>query len=245
MQTVIESILTNYEIFGSKNRKSVLILHGWGQSIENWKTVAQKISEKYRVILLDFPGFGSSSQSEHAFDLQNYSEFVNNFIEANKLKDLILIGHSFGGKISIKLTSETPVIKQLFLISPSGIENKSFIVILKTLIFKILKNSLFWLPQNVKEKYVLIFGSRDYKNAGNMRETFKKVIGEKIDLSAKKINIPTIIIWGENDKELGLKNALKLKSLIKNSTLRVLWGIGHSPNIESPEKLANLLSEYL
>lgn len=245
MQTVIDGVLTNYEVLGSKNQKTVLILHGWGQSIENWKTIAQKIANRYRVYLLDLPGFGSSSQSDHTFGLEEYTKYVNDFIKNENLKELALIGHSFGGKVSVNLASESPAIKQLFLISPSGIENKSFIVILKTLIFKMLKYSLFWMPQDIKEKYVLIFGSRDYKSAGNMRETFKKVIGEKVDQSARKINIPTIIIWGENDKELGLKNALKLKGLIKNSTLRVLWGLGHSPNIESPEKLANLLLEYL
>jgi pimeloyl-ACP methyl ester carboxylesterase len=245
VQTVIDGILTNYEILGSKNPESALILHGWGQSSENWKAVADRLSAKYSVILLDLPGFGSSSQSEIAFDIQAYSDFVDKFIDKIALSHLILIGHSFGGKISIKIAAENPKIDSLFLISPSGIENKSIMAIVKTIISKILKVFLFWMPQKFREKYIRILGSRDYVSAGKMRDTFKKIVNEKVISSAKKINVPTIIIWGDKDSELSLKNAKSLKNLIRNSTLRVLWGLGHSPNIEAPEKLVNLLFEYL
>jgi pimeloyl-ACP methyl ester carboxylesterase len=245
VQIVIDGILTNYEILGSNNQKSILILHGWGQSLENWRVIAEKLSTTHKVILLDLPGFGSSSQANTVFNIKSYSNFVNNFINKIGLKNMILIGHSFGGKISIKLASSCSKVSKLFLISPSGIENKSFVVIIKTLIFKILKLFLFWLPNNIKDKYVLIFGSRDYKNAGAMRQTFKNVIADKMIIDAQRINIPTIVIWGETDTELNLKNAKILKNLIENSTLRVLWGVGHSPNIETPDKLVNLLFEYL
>lgn len=245
MQTVIDNILTNYEILGSKNQKNILILHGWGQSLENWKFVANKLSENYMVVLLDLPGFGSSSQPNSTFGMQEYSNFVNEFINKMKLENIILIGHSFGGKISIEIASENSKIDQLFLISPSGIENRSFIVNIKNIISKILRVLLFWLPEKFKENYRFIIGSRDYINAGKMREIFKKVINEKMISYAENIDLPTIIVWGEKDEELNLKNAKLLKSLIKNSTLRILWGVGHSPNIESPEKLVNLLSEYL
>jgi pimeloyl-ACP methyl ester carboxylesterase len=207
--------------------------------------VAEQLSSKYKVVLLDLPGFGSSTQSTEVFDIQKYSEFIDEFINKLSLNHIILIGHSFGGKLSIKITSENSKIDKLFLISPSGIENKSLIVLIKTIIFKVLKVLLFWIPEHYKEKYILIFGSRDYVNAGTMRKTLKKIVNEKVTQFAININTPTIIIWGEKDTELNIKNAKLLKSLITNSTLRILWGVDHSPNISATERLSELLLEYL
>lgn len=245
MQTVIQGILTNYTILGSKNPKTILILHGWGQNLENWKGVAEHLSSKYKVVSLDLPGFGSSTQPIDVFDIQKYSDFVNEFIDKLSLFRLTLIGHSFGGKISIKIAADNPKIDKLFLISPSGIEDRPFFVKVKAAIPKILKIFLFWLPQSLKEKYIQTLGSSDYKNAGEMRETFKKIVGTRVTTFAERIEIPTIIIWGEKDTELNFKNAKLLKSLITNSTLRILWGVDHSPNISATEKLSELLLEYL
>lgn len=245
MQTVIDNILTNYEILGSKNQKTILILHGWGQSLENWRYVANKLSEKYKVVLLDLPGFGSSSQPEKSFNTQDYSDFIIKFVKKVNIDRFILVGHSFGGKISIKLASQNNNIEKLFLISPSGFEDISFLGTLKIYIAKIINLLFFWLPQNVKEKIVYTFASQDYINAGKMLETFKKVVHEKAAFDATKIAVPTIIVWGEYDKEVKLNTSRILKGLIHNSILRILWGVGHSPNIEVPEKLVNLLLEYL
>lgn len=245
MQAVIDGILTNYEILGSNNPKDILILHGWGQSLENWRIVAKNLNSKYRVILLDLPGFGSSSFPGDNYHTADYSEFVSKFINKLDLSNLILIGHSLGGKIAIKNSATNLKIKDLFLISPSGINDKGFVAKIKIFIINIFKFFTSWLPKKIKDKLINIFASSDYSRAGRMRKIFKNVVDEKVIDEAKKIIIPTVIIWGENDQEVDFKTSKILKSLIKNSTLRVLWGLGHSPNIESPKKLTNLLFEYL
>lgn len=245
MQIVIKEILTNYEVFGVQNKKTILILHGWGQNIENWRIVAYKLSEKFKVVLLDLPGFGSSSIPNSIFTTHDYSIFVNEFINKINIDNYILIGHSFGGKIAIKNSVEKHRISKLFLISPSGIDKKSFLTEIKIILTKILRVFGFWVPKSIIKKFLTIFASSDYINSGEMHNIFKSVVSEKVVLDAKKIKCPTIIMWGENDKEINIKTSKILKSLIKNSTLRILWGMGHSPNIENPEKLSLLLLEYL
>lgn len=245
MQTVINNILANYEVLGSNNQKTILVLHGWGQSLENWRIVAEKLAKEYKVFLLDLPGFGGSSIPIVTFGIQEYSEFIDKFVKKMNLNNFMLIGHSLGGKIAIKNSVGNSKIKWLFLISPSGIDSKSYLTKIKIIFIKIAKIFLFWIPGSMKNKYLNIFASPDYISAGSMRKIFKKVVDEKVVLDAKDILVPTFIIWGENDKEIDIKNSKILKDLIKGSTLRILWGIGHSPNIEAPEKLSSLLLEYL
>lgn len=245
MQTVINNILTNYEVLGSNNQKAILIMHGWGQSLENWRIVAKKLAKEYKVFLLDLPGFGGSSVPTVTFGIKEYSEFIDEFVKKMNIDNFILIGHSLGGKIAIKNSVKNSNVERLFLISPSGIDNKSYLTKIKIIFIKIAKIFLFWIPESIKNKYINIFASPDYISAGSMRKIFKKVVDEKVVLDARDISIPSFIIWGENDKEINIKNSKILKGLIKGSTLRILWGTGHSPNIEAPEKLSNLLLEYL
>jgi len=245
MQAVINDILTEYNILGLKNNEDIIIIHGWGQSSKDWEYVAQTLSDKYRVVVLDLPGFGGSSLPPKPYNTEMYAKFIKNFIEKLGLRKVILIGHSLGGKISICLSAGSTNIKKLFLIAPSGIENKSVITIVKIILVKILKVFLFWLPLKIRQKYVYLLGSRDYLNAGEMRETLKKVINENVTKQAAKIKVPTVIVWGEKDEEVNLKTSKKLRGLIKNSTLRIIWGERHSVNIESPDKLLSILADYL
>lgn len=245
MQTVVNNILTNYEVFGEESANPVLILHGWGQSLTNWTQVANKLSERHRIIILDLPGFGSSSLPSESFGIKEYSSFVKNFISKIGLKNPVLIGHSLGGKIAMHLSSNVDFITKLILISPSGIGSRPFFINIKIIILKTLKLLFFWSPITLKEKIVKLFASEDYKLSGNLKETFKKIVNQNVEKDTQKITIPTLIVWGENDKELNPKNSKLLKRLIKNSIIRIVWGAGHSPNIEVPDKLSNLLSEYI
>lgn len=246
MQTVIDGTLINYTSFGSHNHQEILILHGWGQNSKDWEYIAQKLSVRYSVTTLDLPGFGGSSNPPYAFNSLDYSEVVKEFVKKLGLKNLIIIGHSFGGKIAIMLAAENKLnINKLFLISPSGIENKSIFTNTKSLIVKFLLKFFFWVPDKLRFKFSRLFASRDYLNSGQLKGTIRNIINENVVNFAKKIFIPTIIIWGENDEEVPLTTAKYLKYLIKGSVLRILWGERHSVNIENPDKLYSLLSEYL
>lgn len=245
MQIVIDDILTNYEVFGEKNSKTIFILHGWGQNISNWLVVAGLLSDKFKVILLDLPGFGSSSLPTKSFDIFDYYLFVNKFIQRMDLHKFILVGHSMGGKISIILAANPNKIDQLILISPSGIDKQSYFIKIKIYIFRLFKSFIFLLPMIYQEKIRNFFSSEDYKESGALRDSFKKIVSKQVIPEAKKIETKTLIIWGELDKEVNLKTSKILKRLISKSLLRIIWGHGHSLNIECPDKLASLILEYI
>lgn len=245
MQTVIDNILLNYEVYGPQNTKTILILHGWGQNILHWKTVAELLSADYKIFLVDLPGFGSSSLPSRPFGVDEYSQLFKKFINKLDIKELILIGHSVGGKIAIKIATISDNLDQLFLIAPSGIGKQSIYTKCKIIFFKFLKNAFFYLPEKVTNQVIMLFSSKDYINSGKLKDTFKKIVNENVEKEASTIKVKTTIIWGEKDDQLKLKNAKLLKKLINRSTLRVVWKVGHSPNIEAPQKLADLIIENI
>lgn len=242
MQTTIDNYLINYKVFGDKNKKDILILHGWGQSAKDWEKVAIRLGQKYRIFVPDLLGFGSFKKGEINYSFEDYLSFVSSLIKKFKLKNYILIGHSFGGKLAIAHTSKNnSAVSKLILISPSGIEERGVFTRLKIILIKIFK----FLPWTNAFKGVAYLYSYDYKTAGKLLPTFKRVAPIKVDKEAKKISSDTLIIWPERDEQVNLKWSKKLKRLIPGSELRVLWKANHSPHITDPDRLLRIINEYL
>lgn len=242
MQTTIDNYLINYKFFGGKNRKNLLILHGWGQSAEDWEKVAKQLGQRYRVFVPDLLGFGSFKKGKTNYCFEDYLSFVSSFTKKLKLKNYILIGHSFGGKIAIGYAfKNNKAVNKLILISPSGIEERSIFTKIKMILIKFFK----LLPGSSTFKGVNFLYSYDYKTAGILLPTFKNVAPINVEEKAKKIKSDTLIIWPEKDEQLNVKWSKKLMGLIPNSTLRILWKTDHSPHLTNPDKLLRTLDEYL
>src|SRR5581483_11907029 len=116
MQTIIDGLLANYEIKGEKNKNSILILHGWKRSLNDWQEVAKTLSSKNKVIILDLPGMGASSKPNTPFNTYDYADFVDKFIAKLQLKNVTLVGHSFGGRTAIIQASKNKAISKLVLV---------------------------------------------------------------------------------------------------------------------------------
>lgn len=245
MQTVIDDILVNYEILGTRNSEVILMLHGWKRNLKDWKIIAEKLSANKKLVLVDLPGFGSSSAPKMGFDTYDYAKLINALIRKLKLYNITLVGHSFGGKVAVVVASKNDSIKKLILVDASGIDEKSFISSLKIILSKIIKPVTKFLPEKVGDFVFNSLASSDYKNAGNLKDSFKKIVRQDVEKEATKIKIPTLIIWGDKDNEVTTNSAKKFKSLIANSTLRIVWNAGHDPFLEKPDKFLEILREFL
>lgn len=246
MQTVIDEFLLNYEVYGSKNKQNLLVLHGWGRSLDEWRPFADFFSKKFKVIIVDLPGFGKSSfSSQKSLNTQDYALILDKFIDKLNLESVILIGHSFGGKISVVISSHNSKVEKTILISASGIKNKSLVLKIRVFLSKMFKPFVHQLPLRIRKTIYNLILPTDYYEAGSMREIFKKVVTDQINNEAQSISIPVLIIWGNNDKTLPVENAKEFKKLIKNSRIRIVWGAGHDPNLEKPEKLKEIIEEVL
>ncbi len=251
-EVFINGIKTSYKIAGLG--PAVLILHGWGASSDSWLQI-QKIlvAQGYKVICPDFPGFGKSQTPPRPWNLTDYGNWLNDFLSFLNFKKISIIAHSFGGRVAIKFVVNYPKkTEKLILYASAGlkiepdIETKIILFLAKigNIIFafkplRILKNS-------IRKLFYILIGHRDYLKADNiMRGTMKKVLGEDLLPELSKIKVKTLIVWGKKDKIVPVKYAYIFKENIKNSQLEILPKVAHSPHLENPEKLLEIITRFL
>ena len=117
MRKLIKNINVNYELYGEGN-DTIVLLHGWGQNIEMMKPIGDNLRREHQILIIDLPGFGLSDEPDFPWTLYDYVEMLKEMIESLKLKNIILMGHSFGGKISLLYASMYPVKKIVVFGSP-------------------------------------------------------------------------------------------------------------------------------
>ena len=251
METIIDGMKINYVEQGQG--EPVLMLHGWGSSILPFTAIINLLSIKYRVIAVDFPGCGKSDTMKEAWTVDDYCDFVLKFCTELSIENPILIGHSHGGRVIMKLVGERLLNppKVIFLDSAGLIPKKSFKKKMKIATFKTVKRIL-TLPLIRKfsgkllEKARNYFGSSDYKSAPEvLRKTMVNVVNTDLRHLLPNFDCPTLLIWGENDTDTPLRDAKIMESLIKDSGLCVIKNAGHFAFLDNPVQTAAILKSFL
>ena len=237
----VNGVNINYVMYGDRKHSTLVFLHGWGQNIEMMKRLADNFKNIFNILILDLPGFGLSSEPTYAWSVYDYSDAIHNLIEHLKLKNVSLIGHSFGGKVSIVYSSKYSVDKLVLLASPfkKEVENLS----LKTKVLKSLVKvpGLKTLGNSMKKR----IGSTDYKNASDMmRNVLVKTVNTDVSNDAKKISCPTLLIWGTNDPAVSIERAYELENLIKDSAVIKFEGASHYAYLEHLNEIVNILNSF-
>jgi pimeloyl-ACP methyl ester carboxylesterase len=248
-KTIFVKGLKTYYKIGGKG-ESFLILHGWGGSSKSWEKVMKILSLKFKVICPDLPGFGKSDIPSEIWNLDDFKDWLKEFVDKLALENFFLLGHSFGGRVSIKFSISFPErVKKLFLLNSAGIKQDltlkdKIIINLSKFGKKLISGSKF--QDKISKLFYFIFGIKDYSRAqGTMKEIMKKVIEEDLLPCLSKIQTETIIIWGKEDKIVHLKYGFLFKEHIKNSKLEIIPKVGHSPHLKDPEKLVEVLISHL
>jgi len=235
------------------NQYPLLILHGWGSNSERWQKVTEILKEKgVEAEALDLPGFGITPSPEKPWTREDYINWIFQKAKEKNWGKFNLLGHSFGGGLSIKIAINFPEkIEKLILCAPAIIRRKR----LKTYLFYWLAyfgKKIFSLPglkylQPYAQKMIYkLAGARDYYVAdGTMKETMKKLHEENLEEVLEKIKVPTLIVWGEKDDVLPVKDARELKEKIEGAKLRIISGAKHSPHRETPEELAEIIYQFV
>lgn len=245
----IDGIELFYKTAGSG--EPLLILHGWGASSVSWTRIIEEMAGKeYELIVPDLPGFGKTLPPEKTWGNKDYAEFIVKFLEKLNMKDMNVLGHSFGGGIALRLAAEhDKYVKKLILNDAAIIRkiNLNFRQKVSRFLSKIgSKISIDGLYPVFSKIVYAIAGNYDYYNANpRMKEIFKKIVNEDLTFLLHKVRQPTLVVWGENDLATPLNDALKISDSIKDSELRVLAGVGHNCHRTDPGKLAKIIINFL
>ncbi|MDO8461042.1 MAG: alpha/beta hydrolase [bacterium] len=220
-------------------KKSVLILHGWGLSGKVYSKLFELFKkEGYRVYAPDLPGFGSESLKK-TMNLDDYVYFIYNFIKEHKLEKVILIGHSFGGRVAIKYAWKYPQnVSKLILTGVPIIRKKSFIKQIAYLVAVFGGKVFSVFPKKLKEFFrktlYFVIGEWDYYKSGPLKEVFKNIIGEDLVSYVKEIKIPILLVWGENDGIVPVSDTKKIIEYMSNVKSVVVSNNGHKLPYENP-----------
>lgn len=239
-----------YEKYGNF-KKNIIILPGWGETRKTFDSMINKLKKEYTVYIIDYPGFGYSSYIKKELTIYDYSNIVYNFIKDNKIKNITIISHSFGGRISSILIGKNKLkIDKLILLDVAGIKRIKIKILLKRYLYKILKFITIFFPLNTKyklrKKLFNYFSSSDYKVLPKyMYNTFKNIIKENLYKYYKNITIPTLIIWGEKDKDTPLKDGILLNKKIKNSKLLIYNNCSHFTYLEEANIINNEIYSFI
>ena len=250
MTVKISDINVNYFAEGSPDSETALVmLHGWGSNIELFKNCAAPISAKYFVTAPDMPGFGGTPEPPAAWNVDDYTDFVIEYIKALGLKRVILLGHSFGGRVIIKLVNRKDLpftVEKLILVDSAGIRpEKTEQQLKKEKVMKLGKKLLSASPRLI-EKMQSMVGSADYKAASPlMREVLINVVNEDLSHLLPHITQETLLVWGTADTATPVSDAEKMEQLIPNAGLARIEGAGHYSFLENPVLFNAIIKSYL
>lgn len=242
MKFSVNDVEINYINYGNKKGKDIVLLHGWGQNIAMMKPVGDGLSKENNIYIIELPGNGESTEPKYAWRLIDYVDALHTMFEELKIKKPILIGHSNGGEISLLYASMYEVEKVVAISSP-------FRPIIKKLSLKtkILKTAKKIPILNKLEEFAKRHtGSLEYRTATPiMREILVNSVNTDLTDEVKKIEAPTLIIWGTNDDTVPIEDAYDLEKLIKDAGVVAFEGCTHYAYLERLGQTLNIIRNFI
>ena len=236
----IDGVSLHYRDSGEETLKPVIIMHGWGCNVDTVASIENIFRGKMRVLNVDLPGHGQSTEPPSVWGVEDFTAMMEKFISKLGLAHPSLVGHSFGGRISLLLSSRNYVGKVL-LVDAAGIKPKrGFNYYRKVYTFKAIKNLLMLVLGREKgleavEKMRAKKGSADYRSSSpRMRAVMSRCVNEDLKHVMPAIKAPTLLIWGEDDTATPLSDAITMKRLIPNAGLVSFPGCGHYSFLDNP-----------
>lgn len=247
--TLSSGIHLKYHDVGPKEGKTLVLIHGMGDSSRAWYLIGPELLKTYRLIAPDLPGHGLSEVPACCYKIENYEKDIAELLDSLKIDKAVFVGHSMGAFIAQRFAADYPArVEKLILISSSdsaagnkeldyvagaaqtsrGTQNSKFTDHWWTI------TTVMPVPESLASK------------AKNERENIPKDVwnadvkimmdqNQKPDLA--KINVPTLILWGEKDKIFSKADQDRLHSEIAHSEFKEYAGAGHTVQWEMPAEV--------
>lgn len=248
----IDGLKMHYSESGPENAPAVLLMHGWGCNHSTVASIENFLNRKLHVFNVDLAGHGQSDEPSGVWGIEDYTVQMEKFIKSLDIESPILIGHSFGGRISILMASRHPEIRKVILVDSAGIKPKRKPkYYLKVYSFKMMKKLLpLILGKKRGEAKIAEMrnkaGSADYNNSSPvMKAVMSKCVNEDLKSVMPAIKASTLLIWGDNDTATPLSDAKTMEKLIPDAGLVSFPGCGHYSFLDNPSGFRAVVGEFL
>jgi len=257
----LDGIKVRYLESGKGEKNHILFIHGLGSAADRWMKIPEALSD-FHSMAIDLPGFGESDKPVNInYTINEFRKFIISFLKEVSFNDekTTIIGHSLGGYIASEIAIQHQNnVNQLVLIDPSGTLNEP-----TPILNEYLDAAMSPTIDNVRkafEKMVadpkrvpsqLVEGFIRRINMPNAKDAFKSTLANsattQIGLERlRQINkIPTLILWGADDRVIPLEHSKVFKDTILDSQLEIIEDAGHAPFAEKPEQVSKILKEFL
>jgi 2-hydroxy-6-oxonona-2,4-dienedioate hydrolase len=243
---------------GDSRRKEILVLlHGLGASADRWSYVSPTLSKYYQLIIPDIVGFGYSDKPTVEYTMDFFVSFFEDFLRELRVERLSIIGSSFGGYLGTEFTARNPKnVDKLILAAPAGAMRTSTRILdqyIMAALYPTYENTKRGFRDMANEPSVVSEETvRDFMNRmrlPNAKYAFMSTLlamrdSQSLSNSLSKIDVPTLLIWGENDRMIPLAYS-KEYTEISRSKLTIIDNCGHTPFVEKPVEFNDIVLKFL
>ena len=243
----------HYEVQGAG--PLVVLLHGWGANLDLFAALAAVIAARYTVVSVDFPGCGGTPDPPEPWGMDEYATFTRDFIASFAQDRVIILGHSHGGRVAIRLATDPDVpftITKLVLVDSAGIlPRRGFSYHARVRAYKAGKTVLHWAPvarlfPEALAGFQRTMGSADYAAASPvMRSSLVRVVNTDLAPLLPRIKAETLLIWGESDTDTPVADGRAMEKAIPGSGLVVLPGAGHYSFLDQAYAFHRVIESFL
>lgn len=258
---------------GHPNRQIVLLIHGWSSSWYAMSPLIGLMSQRFRVLAVDLPGYGKSPKLNKRTTIEDYVDLLADLLEAESDGPVVLIGHSMGGMISLHMANKYPaLVERMVLICPTITGKLStyinLVVFPVTLaeslpfskyISKAIEGAIVGLTDRImrpasfaertgitQEDYHRIRADARRPDQGQVRaECFSAMRDNDLSEQIHNTETPALVLWGAEDNTVPLRDAGVVADEWPLADLRILPKAGHWPHFEQPDKIKRLIASFL
>lgn len=245
--------------FKTGKGKPIVLLHGFAETYQIWDLVSPALSNRYTLIFPEIPECGNPQSMQREFSMEAIADFVNHILDAERMQQTVLFGHSMGGYAAMAFAEKYPQkLAGLSLVHSSAqadTEDKK----------QIRQSAIDFILKNGKEQFIKTLIPKLYgTQSGYEKERVKhlsmfeqytdsqiiscyKAMKTRPDRTniLSQLNIPVQFIGGREDQSINYKDLEYQATLTPNSTLTIFEGIGHTSMHENSLLLIETIIGFL
>jgi pimeloyl-ACP methyl ester carboxylesterase len=206
-----------------------VFLHGWGATRDSLRGIAALFEPTHRIHLIDLPGFGEAPLPPAGWSTIEYADLVQHYIAETLRGTVVLVGHSFGGRISLRLGARRmEPLRAIVIMGAPGLPALPFSPpAFRRMAIRTLRRALRAVAPVTGPGplawHTRTFGSTDYLAAGALRDVFVRIVNEDLTDCARAASCPVLLLWGAEDREAPPALAYRFRELMgERASLEIL-----------------------